>query len=333
MTDVSPSTVYFVGIDVSKAKLDLARTGRGDVLTVTNDTAGIAKIIASFGKVPPGCIVVESTGGIERPLVNALLDANLPVALVNPGRVRHYAIGMGILAKTDPIDAAVLASFAEKASPRLMEKRTQIQAEIDALVTCRRQLISARTAQMNRRGATSNKTALKSIDKVLKVLNLEIQAIELQIHKLIESDQDLGGKSKRLQSVPGVGAVLSSTLLAELAELGSNDHRRLSALVGIAPFNDDSGTRIGKRSIRGGRLEIRNALYMATLSAMRFNPVLKVFADRLKTAGKMPKVVIVACMRKLLTLLNAMIRDKLTWQELDVVKKLESVSGRLSPCL
>ena len=132
------------------------------------------------------------------------------------------------------------------------------------------------------------------------------------------------GKAKRLQSVPGVGAVLSSTLLAELAELGASDHRRISALVGVAPFANDSGPRSGKRSIRGGRLEVRNALYMATLSAMRFNPVLKVFADRLKAAGKMPKVAIIACMRKLLALLNAMIRDNLTWQELQVVKALQT---------
>jgi transposase len=330
MTDVPASNVYFVGIDVSKARLDLARTGRNDVSSVTNDTAGFAKIIAGFADVAPGCIVVESTGGLERPLINALLDANLPVALVNPGRVRHFAIGLGILAKTDPIDAGVLARFAELAAPRLMEKRTQNQADIDALVTCRRQLISARTAQANRRGATSNKTALKAIDRIQKALDLEIQALERKIHKLIESDHDLSGKAKRLQSVPGVGAVLSSTLLAELAELGTNDHRRISALVGVAPFANDSGPRSGKRSIRGGRSDVRNALYMATLSAMRFNPVLKVFADRLKAVGKMPKVVIVACMRKLLTLLNAMLRDKLSWEELNVVKMLQPACGRQS---
>jgi transposase len=249
-----------------------------------------------------------------------MVDAGLPVALVNPGRVRHFAIGLGILAKTDPIDARVLSRFAELASPRLLEKRTENQAAIDALVTCRRQLISVRTAQTNRQSITANKAALKAIDKVLKTLNLEIQALELQIHKLIESDDDLEGKARRLQDVPGVGAVLTSTLLAELRELGTNDHRRISALVGVAPFANDSGPRTGKRSIRGGRLEVRSTLYMATLSAMRFNPVLKVFAARLRAAGKMPKVIIVACMRKLLTLLNAMIRDNLTWQELNVVK-------------
>jgi transposase len=322
--NVPASNVYFVGIDVAKAKLDLARSDRKDVVTVTNDTDGIEQIIASFGAAVPGCIVVESTGGFERLLIDALVDAGLPVALVNPGRVRHFAIGVGILAKTDRVDAKILARFAEKAAPRLMEKRTKNQADIDALVTCRRQLITARTAQINRRGMTSNKTAIKAIDRILKALNLEIQALELKIHKLIESDQDLGGKAQRLQDVPGVGAVLTSTLLAELRELGTNDHRRISALVGIAPFANDSGPRSGKRSIRGGRLEVRNALYMATLSAMRFNPVLKVFAKRLKDAGKMPKVVIVACMRKLLTLLNAMLRDNLTWDQLNVVKMLEA---------
>jgi transposase len=313
---------YFVGIDVAKAKLDLARTDRADILTVTNDAAGIALLIKSFGSVPPDCIVSESTGGLERPLIDALVDAGLPVALVNPGRVRHFAKAMSILAKNDPIDARVLARFAQVAAPRLSEKRTANQAEIDALVTCRRQLVQTRTAQTNRRGTTTSKTALKAIDRVIKTLNLEIAALDLKIHKLIESDHDLGDKSKRLQSVPGVGAVLSSTLIGELRELGSTNHRRISALVGIAPYDNDSGPRTGKRSIRGGRTHVRSTLYMATLSVMRFNPVIKPFADRLKAAGKQPKVVIVACMRKLLTLLNVMIRDGLEWSQLSVVKAL-----------
>jgi transposase len=330
MTDVPASKNYFVGIDVSKARLDLARSDRKDVLSVSNDPAGIATIIAGFAETAPACIVVESTGGLERPLLYAMVDAGLPVALVNPGRVRHFAIGLGILAKTDSIDAAILARFAELASPRLMEKRTRVQADVDALVTCRRQLIDARTAQTNRRCTTSNPVALKAIDRVLKTLNKEISALDQKIRQLITSDPDMGQKSQRLQDVPGVGAVLSSTLLAELRELGTDDHRRISALVGVAPFANDSGPRAGKRSIRGGRLELRNALYMATLSAIRFNPVLKIFADRLRTAGKMPKVIIVACMRKLLTLLNAMIRDNLNWQQLNVVKNLQPASGRLS---
>jgi transposase len=242
--------------------------------------------------------------------------------LINPGRVRHFAKAMGILAKNDPIDAAVLARFAAVAAPRLSEKRTENQAEIDALVTCRRQLVQTRTAQMNRRGSTTNTTAIKVIDRVLKTLKLEIAALDLQIHKLIESDHDLGSKSKRLQGVPGVGPVLSSTLLGELRELGSTNHRRISALVGLAPFDNDSGPRNGKRSIRGGRTHVRSALYMATLATMKWNAVIKLFADRLKAVGKPPKVVIVACMRKLLTLLNVMLRDNLDWNQLNLVKSL-----------
>lgn len=245
MTDLSYASIntasYFVGIDVAKAKLDLARTDRTDILTVANDAAGIAILITSFGSTPPDCIVVESTGGLERLLIDAMVDSGLPVALINPGRIRHFAKAMGVLAKNDPIDARVLARFAAVAAPRLSEKRTENQAEIDALVTCRRQLVQTRTAQMNRRGSTTNTTAIRAIDRVIKTLKLEIAALDLQIHKLIESDHDLGSKSKRLQSVPGVGAVLSSTLLGELRELGSTNHRRISALVGLAPFDNDSG--------------------------------------------------------------------------------------------
>jgi len=325
MTQDSLQTVVamFAGIDVAKDKLDLARSDSGELLTVTNDDRGIGRIIDALAAASPRCIVIESTGGLERPLLEALLDANLPVALVNPGRVRYFAIGCGILAKTDPIDAAVLMKFARLAEPRLTQKRSQNQTELDALITCRRQLCAARAQQTNCRSATRSKNAIKSIDAILAVLNKQIDTLDKKIRQLIDSDDDFKDLDRQLRSVPGVGPVLSSTLIAELAELGDGDRREIGALVGVAPFNDDSGKFKGKRSIRGGRTQVRNVLYMAALAAKRFNPVLRRFAQRLTCSGKSAKVIIVACMRKLLTLLNAMVRDNLTWSQLNVVKALD----------
>jgi transposase len=323
----------FVGIDVAKLTLDLARSDRpGAVLHVANDPAGIAKVLADLGgggggggatAANVGTIVVEATGGFERPLVAALLDAGLPTALVNPGRVRHFACGLGKLAKTDAIDAHVLVQFARLASPRLAQRRTAAREELDALVTCRRQLAHAKADQVNRRGATTAKAAVKSLDAVIAAFDRQIDKLDAGIRALIASDEDdLGSDDKRLRSVPGVGPVLASTLLAEMPELGQADRQQAAALAGVAPFNRDSGPRQGHRQIRGGRAAVRNVLYMAAVTAIRCNPVIKAFADRLKASGKAAKVVIVAAMRKLLTLLNAMLRDQLDWDQLDVVKTL-----------
>lgn len=205
----------------------------------------------------------------------------------------------------------------------MAKKRSENQAELDALVTCRRQLTHVRTEQTNRRQSTSSKSARKAIDAVLKSINKQIEGLDGQIRKLIESDDDFNSTDQLLRSVPGVGAVLSSTLLAELNELGSTDRRCISSLVGVAPMNSDSGRNKGKRTIRGGRAPVRSVLYMATIAAIRFNPVISRFAERLQKAGKLSKVTITACMRKLLTLLNAMVRDNLTWEQLNVVRTLE----------
>lgn len=319
MTDSTPSSI-FVGIDVAKDKLDLGRSDCDQVLTVSNDPAGIRQIVDSLRLAKPAIIVVEATGGLERRMLDALLDADLPVALVNPGKVRHLAIGLGILAKTDAINARVLAKFAQLASPRLTEKRTKNQTELDALVTCRRQLTRTRAEQTNRRGSTSSRAAIKAIDAMIKTANKQIDDLEKQIRKLIESDDDMNSIDKLLRTVPGVGAVLSSTLLAELNELGKTDRRQISSLAGVAPFNRDSGRNQGKRSIRGGRTDVRSVLYMATVAAMQCNPVIRVFAERLKNTGKMSKVVITACMRKMLGFLNAMVRDRLSWDQLKVAR-------------
>jgi transposase len=314
---VSP---VFVGIDVAKDKLDLARSDSRQLVTVANDDKGIGRIIKLLKEASPTRIVVEATGGFERPLVNALLDAGLPVAVVNPSRVRQLAFGLGIKAKSDPIDAFVLGEFARLAEPRLAQKCSANQVELDALITCRRQLVSARTDQGNCRLTTVSKKAREALDSVLETLDKQIELLDSQIRELINSDDDFNHLDKLLRSVPGVGPVLSATLVAELNELGSTDRRRIGALAGVAPFDRDSGTFKGKRRIRGGRSQVRNVLYMATVAATRFNPVLKEFAARLADKGKPGKVIIVACMRKLLTLLNAMVRDNLTWDQLNVVK-------------
>jgi transposase len=301
----------------------LARSDSKALLTVDNTADGIAQIVKLLRSVAPTLVVIDATGGLEQPALSAMIDADLPVALVNPGRVRHLAQGLGILAKTDKIDAFVLVAFARHASPRLAAKRSENQRELEALVTCRRQFTHVRTEQTNRRGTTSSKPALKAIDAVLATINKQIDKLDQQIRKLIKSDDDFSSTDQLLQSVPGVGDVLSSTLLAELGELGSTDRGAISALAGVAPFNHDSGKLKGKRSIRGGRATVRNVLYMATLSAMRFNPLIRPFYKRLRAAGKLKKVAMVACMRKLLTFLNVMIRENLYWNQLNAVKALE----------
>jgi transposase len=320
----APAAAVFVGIDVSKDALDLARSddAAARVERFANDADGIAAVVNGLAAAAVATVVVEATGGLERPLVDALLDAGLPVALVHPGRVRHFAKGLGLLAKTDRIDARVLARFGRLAAPRLAERRSANQAELQALVACRRQLTVTRVQQSNRLGATTSKPARRAIEAVLKTLDKQVEKLDGQIRGLVDADDDFRHLDGLLQSVPGVGPTLSATLAAEMRELGDVDRRQVGALAGVAPFNRDSGTRTGTRSIRGGRVAVRCVLYMATVAAIRCNPVIRAFSDRLKQAGKVSKVRIVACMRKLLTLLNAMVRDGLTWEQLDVVKRL-----------
>lgn len=323
MTTATPVPIgpsIFVGIDTSKEKLDLARSDSDRLLSVGNDAAGFEKIIRSLAELPVALIVVEATGGLERALVDALLEAALPVSLVNPAQVRFFAKGLGILAKTDGIDATVLAQYARLAAPRLAEKRSKNQGELQALVTCRRQLLASKTEQSNRRAATSSKSAIKAIDAVLATLAKQIRSLDEQIAGSIDDDEGFKHLDQLLKSVPGVGSIVSATLLAELRELGTTDRCEIAALVGVAPFNRDSGRFKGKRAIRGGRTSVRCVLYMAAVTAIRCNPVIKSFAHRLARQGKAAKVIITAAMRKLLSLINAMVRDNLTWDQLNAVK-------------
>jgi transposase len=316
----------YVGIDVAKDRLDLARSDadRAPAAAFANDPAGVAAVVAHLAALrpAPAAVVVEATGGLERPLVDALLDAGLPAALVHPGRVRQFARGLGVLAKTDRLDARVLARFGQLAAPRLAERRSANQAALRALVVCRRQLAATRAQQANRLAATAHKPARRAIERVVATLDRQVASLDKQVRALVDADDDFRHLDGLLQSVPGVGPTLSATLAAELRELGEADRRQVGALVGVAPLNRDSGRTTGPRSIRGGRTAVRCVLYMATVAACRCNPVIKAFSDRLRAAGKAGKVRLVACMRKLLTLLNAMVRENLTWDQLDVVKKL-----------
>lgn len=310
----------FVGIDVAKDKLDLATSDVQRVQTFDNDPAGHRRIVDLLTSQKPACIVIESTGGYEWPLIQALIEADLPVAHVNPTCVRHLAIGLKILAKTDPIDARVLVRYAQLAEPVLLEKCTKNQAELAALVTCRRQLSQTLTQQGNRRAMTRSKVAIKAVDKVIKTLEQQIVDLDAAIRKLIDSDDHFKDLDRLLRTVPGIGPVASATLVSQMPELGKTDRRQAPALLGVVPYNHDSGKLKGQRSIFGGRAEPRCVTYMATLAAIRCNPVIQTFAQRLRAKGKKAKVVIVACMRKLAAILNAMLRDGIHWSQLKLAQ-------------
>jgi transposase len=249
-------------------------------------------------------------------LVTALLEAEYAVAVVNPRQVRDFAKALGILAKTDRLDAAVLARFGQQVQPRLLEEDPARRAELMQLVARRRQLIELRTMELNRQQQTTARAAQKSIRHLTKLLDKEIDQIEAEIARLLQSDDDWRAKIELLTTTPGVAKVTSATLVAELPELGQLNRQAIAALIGLAPFNDDSGQHRGTRRIRGGRASVRHALYMAALSARRCNPVIRAFAQRLAAQGKRPKVIITACMRKLLVILNALLKQQSSWKNL-----------------
>jgi transposase len=307
------TNLTWIGIDVAKASLDLHFLPSGQAHSLTNDPAGHQQLRRLLPE-PAGCrIVLEATGGYERKLVANLLDAGYHVAVVNPRRVRDFARCLGLIAKTDRLDARVLALFAKQAEPAPAQKIPEKQAEIQQLVARRRQLIDLRTMESNRLETTHVKTARQSIQAILKILERQINGIEAAIEKLVESDDDWRQKTQLVKSVPGLGGVTATTLVADVPELGKLNRQQISALVGLAPFNRDSGTHRGKRSISGGRKSVRCVLYMAALAARRCNPVIKAFADRLAQHGKPFKVVLTACMRKLLVIVNALVKSGQAW--------------------
>lgn len=304
----------FFGIDVSKTALDLAQWGQKAVTRFENSAAGIAALVERLlSATAIAAIVVEASGGFEQTMVTELAAVSLPIVVVNPTRIRNFARAKGQLAKTDEIDARLIAAFAEAIRPEVRPLGTEEQQLIKALVTRRRQLIDMQTAEKNRR-ATTNPELLPRLQKHLDWLETELAEIEDDLNNWIDQNAQWREKRASLESVPGVGPVTSFTLLAELPELGTLSRQKIAALVGLAPFNRDSGRFRGHRHIFGGRSDVRSILYMAALSGIRHNPVLKAFYGRLIAKGKLPKVALTACMRKLLTILNAIIRDEATWQ-------------------
>jgi transposase len=304
---------HFVGIDIAKHTLEVAVRPTSQRLSLAYDQAGLQQLLRTLPPPETCVIVVEATGGYQRRVVAELLTAGHLVAVVNPRQVRDFARGHNILAKTDRIDADLLAFFAEDVELHLVSRQAGKQAELAQLVVRRRQLVELRTAEMNRRETITNKLVKKSLQHVIDVLTKEITRLDKQLLALVESDDDWQQTAGIVRSVPGVGPVVSATLVAELPELGKLNRQEISALVGLAPFNRDSGQKSGQRSIWGGRKSVRSVLYMAAMGGLRCNPVLRALATRLRKAGKPFKVLITACMRKLLVILNTMVRKNTHW--------------------
>ncbi len=303
----------FVGIDVSKERLDSGVNADGEFWQATNDAAGIAATCEHLASLQPTLVVVESTGGLEWPLVSELAVRQIPLALVNPGRVREFAKSLGLLAKTDKLDAHLLARFGEAAqlSPTVLPDEA-IQ-KLSALMGRRRQLLEMLVMEKNH--LLSARLSLRpELQEHIVYLEARLQVFTEEIEKSIQSTPLFQQKDRILRSAKGVGPITSSILLSDLPELGQLDRKKIAALVGVAPFNDDSGRHRGQRRIQGGRASVRQVLYMAAVAASRFNPSIRTFYQRLLATGKKKKVALVACMRKLLTILNAMIRDLLPWK-------------------
>ena len=308
-------TPIFVGIDVSKAGLDVAVRPEGNREFVANDAAGIEILIERLRELQPALIVLEATGGVERAVTRALASAEFPVVVINPRQVRDFAKATGQLAKTDTIDAAVLARFGEAVRPALRPLPDEVTWELRAVVSRRRQITEMIVAETNRLSGAS-KAVRKRINAHLRWLEAELKRADKDLDQSIRQSPIWKEDEDLLSSVPGKGRVISRTLLAELPELGRLNRKQIAALVGVAPLNRDSGTLRGRRSIWGGRATVRAALYMGALVASRRNAVIQTFYRRLRNAGKAPKVALVACMRKLLTILNSMIKHKTHWSEI-----------------
>jgi transposase len=316
----------FVGIDVAKAALDVFIGSAGTAFTVANDEVGIRDLVRQL--VPADFVILEATGGLETPVASALAAAGIAVAIVNPRQVRDFARATGRLAKTDRLDAEVLARFGEAVRPAARPLADEQAQALEALVTRRRQLVEMLTAEKNRR-ARAPKVLHGSIDEHIRWLEKRLSMFDDELGELIRNTPLWRERDELLRSVPGVGKVLSSTLLAQLPELGMLNRKQIAALAGLAPFNRDSGSMRGSRCIWGGRAQVRRVLYMATVSGVRSNPTIRAFYLRLRTNGKHAKPALIACMRKFLVILNAMLHHKTQWQP----PALTSPSSPLSPLL
>ena len=308
-----PSSPLFVGIDVAKATLDIALRPSKQLWQIIYDDAQIEALVTQLSELSPTLIVIEATGGLERILVAALVTAKLPVVVINPRLARDFAKAIGRLAKTDRIDAQVLAHYGEAIRPSLRPLPDADTQQLRALVDRRRQLMDMMSAEQSRLN-TSSARIRDSIEHHLTWLRQQVAKLDDDLDGMLKASSLWREYDAILQSTPGVGPVLSRTLISQLPELGDLNRKEVAALVGVAPFNRDSGTWRGRRTIWGGRATVRAVLYMSTLVATRYNPVIREFYERLLVSGKVKKVALIACMRNLLTILNAMIKYQQPWQ-------------------
>jgi transposase len=313
MENASPPPL-FVGIDVAKDRLDVQLRPSGETFSTGRDSAALERLVAALAPRRPSLIVLEATGGYETVVASALAAARLPLAVVNPRQIRDFARATGRLAKTDALDAAAIAHFAEAIRPEPRPLPDQQARDLGELVARRRQLIEMMTAERQRRAQATASRIRRGIDRLLAALQAELGELEADIDAAVRGSPVWRAQEDLLISVPGIGKIIARTLLAELPELGQLDRRRIAALAGLAPFNRDSGAARAPRRIAGGRAPVRAALYMAALVAARRNPVLAPHYAKLRANGKSAKQALTACMRKLLTILNAILRDNTPWQ-------------------
>jgi transposase len=302
-----------VGIDVCKKYLDVYVEGNQGTTRVENNAEGIAQLVEQMKVVQPRLIAMEATGGYERRAAKALSEAGFPVATLNPTRVRRFAQAMGVLAKTDKIDAKMITRYASVANPEPNYQQDPVLEQLAAWTERRRQLVTQLTAEKNRLSSALD-CVIEDVQEHIDFLEAKIETIEANIQALISQKPELRAKAEIIDSIPGIGPVTASTLVAELPEIGTINRQKIAALAGLAPFNKDSGAKNGKRSIFGGRADIRAPLYMAAMSAAQHNPRIRPFYQSLIKRGKLEKVAITACMRKLLVIANAMVRKGETWQ-------------------
>ena len=308
----------YVGIDVAKDKLDMAVLGQKATSEVFNTKRGITALVKKMCQLNPKLIVVEATGGYEEALVLALYEAGMPVALVSPQRVRQYAKARGLLAKTDKLDAQNLAEYGKHIQPRLFVAKSEEGRRLSAIIGRRRQLADMQKAEKNRL-RTAYLEMKSSIQTVIDCLEAEVERLDEEIRNFMNEHKNFKEQEELLRSAKSIGPVTAATLLADLPELGKLDRKQIAALVGVAPINQDSGKKRGYRKTKGGRPEVRSVLYMSALSGIRYNPIIQAQYDQLVKRGKEKKVAITACMRKMLTILNAMMRDQLPFREVSMV--------------
>jgi transposase len=303
----------YIGIDISKDNLDIAAYPTGQIWQHKNNDRGIAKTVTKLKALNLKLIVMEATGGLEKPLAEALYQASLPVAVINPRRIKAYGLALGMLAKTDKLDAGVMAHFAAKVEPAPRPVKDKARQELERLIIRREQLSDMLTAENNRLKQTQDPFICAHIEEHINFLKAEIKDLEKGLKESLQQSPDILAKFKLFKSMPGVGNMLSYNLVAKLGELGCLNQREIALLVGLAPVNRDSGRYRGKRTILAGRARVRKAFYMPALAAIRCNCVIRALFERLKARGKTSKVALVACMHKMLTILNSMAKSGLPW--------------------